>query len=121
MSNPKEGIFLKKNSKGYFITLKQNQHKLTMLGGYNTKANAWKGLRAVHALLTSSRDILTNAYKFTDLTVKPKKKVVLTTGLTYTAPSDRALKKLAKKSPPHIKVWLAAHKRPKKKVAKKKS
>jgi len=73
-TQPKEGIFLRKNSKGFFITIKQNQHKLATLGGYNTRQNALKGLNALRAMLASS--------VITDLTKVAKK-----------APAKKAKKK----------------------------
>lgn len=69
---PKEGIFLNRNSKGFYITIKQNQHKLAVLGGYNNRANALKGLSALYNLLNSS--FSGGLCNVTDLTksVKPK-------------------------------------------------
>lgn len=49
-----EGIFIGRNSRGYFFRIKQNQHILAFAGGYNTKQNAKKGVIALHRLLNSS-------------------------------------------------------------------
>lgn len=59
---PKEGIFLKKNSKGFYITIKQNQFKLSVLGGYNTKASAMKGLLALNRMLNEHYDHVEQKY-----------------------------------------------------------
>ena len=72
MSTPKEGIFLRKNSKGFYITIKQNQHKLATLGGYNTRQNAMKGLWALARMLGSNR-LVTEDFGIIDLTKLAKK------------------------------------------------
>lgn len=71
---PKEGIFLNKNSKGFYITIKQNQHKLSVLGGYNNRANAMKGLDALYDMLLNGYIKCGESYGIIDLTksVKPK-------------------------------------------------
>jgi hypothetical protein len=73
MSTPKEGIFLRKNSKGFYITIKQNQHKLATLGGYNTRQNAIKGLWALARMLGSNR-LVESDFNIIDLTKPAKKK-----------------------------------------------
>lgn len=73
MSNqPKEGIFLRKNSKGFFFTIKQNQHKLATLGGYNTRQNAIKGLWAVARMLGCNHAVI-EQFNIIDLTKAAKK------------------------------------------------
>lgn len=45
----------------------------------------------------------------------PKKRFVVTAGYAYSIPSAKDVKKLSKKSPPHIKAWLGVPKKTKKK------
>lgn len=74
MKQPKEGIFLSKNSRGFFISIKQNQHKLATLGGYNTRANAMKGLLALNRMLNDHYDKVNSKYEgIVDLTKVVKK------------------------------------------------
>jgi hypothetical protein len=74
MAIPKEGIFINKNSKGYYVTIKENAFKLAVLGGYNTKQSALKGMKALHHKLAqalySKPDGSGTSYEYTDLTKK---------------------------------------------------
>lgn len=72
---PKEGVFIGRNSRGYFFRIKQNQHILAFAGGYNTKQNAIKGLFALRDLLNEKHSHFPLRFDFTDLTKKaPLKK-----------------------------------------------
>lgn len=74
MKQQREGIFLSRKSRGFFISIKENQHKLATLGGYNTRANAMKGLLALNRMLNGHYDKVANKYEgIIDLT-KVKKK-----------------------------------------------
>ncbi len=73
----REGIFIGKNSRGFFYRIKQNQHILAFAGGYNKKQNAIKGLFALMNLLNEKRHgyLSDTSFDFTDLTKKaPLKK-----------------------------------------------
>lgn len=78
---PKEGVFIGKNSRGFYYRIKQNQHILAFAGGYNTKQNAKNGVIALHRLLNSSIAGITlvstsnpQELVYTDLTKKTAKK-----------------------------------------------
>lgn len=51
---PKEGVFIGKNSRGFYYRIKENQHILAFAGGYNTKQNAIKGLNALRKMLNNN-------------------------------------------------------------------
>ena len=65
-----EGIFIGRNSRGYFFRIKQNQHILVFAGGYDTKQNAEKGLMGLSRILKSTAPIAD--LNIIDLTLKKK-------------------------------------------------
>ena len=68
------GIHLKKSSKGFSVHIHSaNGNKLAVLTGYNAKANAQKGLKALHDVLVSSYS--PDGYAWTDRTKLVKKAV----------------------------------------------
>jgi hypothetical protein len=71
-TTPKEGIFLKRNARGFYITIKENGDKLCALTGYNTRRNATKGVAALRRALNKafSGDLC----QITDLTKPVKRK-----------------------------------------------
>lgn len=119
MSITKEGIFIFKNSKGFGFRVKQNKFVLATAQGYNTKHGAKKGLVALYNLLHAERTAPNGPTRpvIIDLTNKKQAAVAsIEYGIEYryTTPSAKAVKKLAKKSPPHIKAWLGVPKKTKK-------
>lgn len=71
MSIPKEGIFIGKNSKGFFFRVKQNKFVLATAQGYNTKQSAKKGLLALNRMLNEHYDKVEGKYVgIVDLTKK---------------------------------------------------
>jgi hypothetical protein len=75
----KKGIHLYKSSKGFSAHIhSSNGNKLAVLTGYNTKANAMKGLLALNIAMNEAYDHLEKKYSFTDHTATkkaaPKKK-----------------------------------------------
>lgn len=69
----KKGIHLYKSSKGFSAHIhSSNGNKLAVLTGYNTKANAMKGLLALNIAMNEAYDQLEAKYSFTDHTA-PKK------------------------------------------------
>lgn len=65
---PKEGIFIFKNSRGYGFRFKQNKFILAAAQGYNTKAAAKKGIRAIARMCKSNFLILEQDLPVIDLT-----------------------------------------------------
>lgn len=55
-NTPKEGIFIGKNSKGFFFRVKQNKYVLATAQGYNSKQSAIKGLLALNRMLNDHYD-----------------------------------------------------------------
>lgn len=50
----KNGITLKKSSKGISVHFCRNGRTLAVMTGYNTKQNAIKGIRALYAVLSNA-------------------------------------------------------------------
>ena len=63
-----KGVHLKRSAKGFSVHVHAaNGNKLAVLTGYNTRANAMKGLRALHIAIDDALD-LTGKYTYTDHT-----------------------------------------------------
>lgn len=73
----KEGIVLRRSAKGFSVHISSNGRKLAVMTGYNTRANAMKGMLAVNRILNAHYNEMDNFgwYRITDLT-KPAKKAV---------------------------------------------
>ena len=70
------GVHLRKSAKGFSLHVhSKNGNKLAVLTGYNSKANALKGLLALNIALNEAFDKVEGNYKFHDHTVAPKKVV----------------------------------------------